>query len=111
MVATSRYAASVEDTEDEDDKKAKAKPKLATNGRYVILSESVIRSNSVHHGDPRGKARLPTAVPAPNPSRTKGYGSPLCTARDPLKTRGSRNLCGYLVGVEIKTVLRLYTFD
>jgi hypothetical protein len=43
-VATSRYAASVEDTEDEDDKKAKAKPKLATNGKYVILSESVIRS-------------------------------------------------------------------
>jgi hypothetical protein len=43
-VATSHYAASVEDTEDEGDKKAKAKPKLATNGRYVMLSESVIRS-------------------------------------------------------------------
>jgi hypothetical protein len=43
-VATSRYAASIEDTEDEDEVKAKAKPKLAANGQYVILSESVIRS-------------------------------------------------------------------
>jgi hypothetical protein len=54
MVATSRYTMSIEDTEDEDDKKAKAKPKLATNGRYVILSESVIHSNSVHHRGPSG---------------------------------------------------------
>jgi hypothetical protein len=43
-VATSRYATSVEDTEDEDDKKAKAKPKLVMNGRFVMLSESIIRS-------------------------------------------------------------------
>jgi hypothetical protein len=54
-VATSRYAASVEDTEDKDEKKAKAKPKLATNGRYVILSESVICSE-------RGGEHTETAI-------------------------------------------------
>lgn len=34
----------MEDTEDEDEAKAKAKPKLAANGRYVLMSESEIRS-------------------------------------------------------------------
>jgi hypothetical protein len=43
-VATSHYAASVEDIEDEEEVKSRAKPKLAANSRYVILSESVIRS-------------------------------------------------------------------
>jgi hypothetical protein len=34
----------IEDTEDEDNKKAKAKPKLVMNGRYVMLSKRVICS-------------------------------------------------------------------
>jgi hypothetical protein len=63
-VATSRYAASVEDTKDEDEKKAKAKPKLATNGRYVILSESVIWSE-------RGGEHTETAIARPVPEKYK----------------------------------------
>jgi hypothetical protein len=43
-VATSHYAASVEDTEDEDATKMKAKPKLAANGRYILMNKSEIRS-------------------------------------------------------------------
>jgi hypothetical protein len=43
-VATSPYAASVEDVEDEEEEKARARPKLAANGRYVLMSESEIRS-------------------------------------------------------------------
>ena len=34
-------------------------------------------------GNPQAKARPPTAVPAPNPSRTKGYRSPLSMGGGP----------------------------
>jgi hypothetical protein len=44
MVATSHYAASVADMEDEDELKMKAKLKLAANGQYILLAESEIRS-------------------------------------------------------------------
>ncbi len=43
-VATSPYAISVKDSEDSRDVVAEVKPKLAANGRYVILDNSVIRS-------------------------------------------------------------------
>jgi hypothetical protein len=43
-VATSHYAASIEDIKDKEEVKSRAKTKLAANSRYVILSERVICS-------------------------------------------------------------------
>jgi hypothetical protein len=43
-VATSPYAASMEDVKNKEKEKARAKLKLAANGCYVLMSESEIRS-------------------------------------------------------------------
>lgn len=65
-MATSPYAASVEDTEDDDDKEMKSKPKLAANGRYIVMHESEIRSEE--GGDTLKKARF--VLPSTESTRT-----------------------------------------
>jgi hypothetical protein len=75
-VATSHYAVSVVDTEDEDEVKRKAKPKLAANGRYILMEES--ESRSEEGGNSKEKTRI---VPNPKNTRTL-YDTP----RDTLTT-------------------------
>jgi len=51
-VATSPYAASVEEVEDEEDMAARAKPKLDRDtDRYLVMSESAYREHSEKGGN------------------------------------------------------------
>jgi hypothetical protein len=83
-VATSRYATSVVIAEDKDEVKAKAKPKLAANGRYVTISKSVIRSEE--GGNDKTGARIVQDKPETQSTSTESTRTLYDYPRDPSTT-------------------------